>query len=47
VGGGILGRPVEVIYEDDKTDPVVAMEATRKSSATAYWRSSGRLPQET
>jgi urea transport system substrate-binding protein len=30
VGGGILGRPVEVIFEDDKTDPVVAMDATRK-----------------
>jgi hypothetical protein len=30
VGGGILGRPVEVIYEDDKTDPLVAMDATRK-----------------
>ena len=29
-GGGILGRPVEVIYEDDKTDPAVAVEATRK-----------------
>jgi urea transport system substrate-binding protein len=29
-GGGILGRPVEVIYEDDKTDPAVAVDATRK-----------------
>jgi urea transport system substrate-binding protein len=29
-GGGILGRPVEVIYEDDKTDPEVAADATRK-----------------
>src|SRR6266702_7591512 len=29
-GGGILGRPVQVIYEDDKTDPAVAVDATRK-----------------
>jgi urea transport system substrate-binding protein len=29
-GGGILGRPVEVIYEDDKTDPDAAVQATRK-----------------
>jgi urea transport system substrate-binding protein len=29
-GGGILGRPVEIIYEDDKTDPDAAMNATRK-----------------
>ena len=29
-GGGILGRPVEVVYEDDKTDPAVASDATRK-----------------
>jgi urea transport system substrate-binding protein len=29
-GGGILGRPVEVIYEDDKTDPDAALAATRK-----------------
>jgi urea transport system substrate-binding protein len=29
-GGGILGRPIEVIYEDDKTDPTVAVEATRR-----------------
>jgi urea transport system substrate-binding protein len=29
-GGGILGRPVQVIYEDDKTDPAVAADATRK-----------------
>jgi urea transport system substrate-binding protein len=28
--GGILGRPVEVIYEDDKTDPAAAVDATRK-----------------
>lgn len=28
--GGILGRPVEVLYEDDKTDPAAAAEATRK-----------------
>jgi branched-chain amino acid transport system substrate-binding protein/urea transport system substrate-binding protein len=28
--GGILGRPVEVIYEDDKTDPAAALEATKK-----------------
>jgi urea transport system substrate-binding protein len=28
--GGILGRPVEVIYEDDKTDPDAAVAATRK-----------------
>jgi len=29
-GGGILGRPVELVYEDDKTDPAVAVDATRK-----------------
>jgi urea transport system substrate-binding protein len=29
-GGGILGRPVEIIYEDDKTDPEIAVKATRK-----------------
>jgi branched-chain amino acid transport system substrate-binding protein/urea transport system substrate-binding protein len=29
-GGGILGRPVEVIYEDDKTNPAAASDATRK-----------------
>jgi branched-chain amino acid transport system substrate-binding protein/urea transport system substrate-binding protein len=29
-GGGILGRPLEIIYEDDKTDPTVAVKATRK-----------------
>src|SRR5712692_3882544 len=29
-GGGILGRPVEVLYQDDKTDPAVALDATRK-----------------
>ena len=29
-GGGILGRPVEVIYEDDKTNPEAALGATRK-----------------
>jgi branched-chain amino acid transport system substrate-binding protein/urea transport system substrate-binding protein len=29
-GGGILGRPVEVLYEDDKTDPAAAVDATRK-----------------
>lgn len=28
--GGILGRPLEVIYEDDRTDPAVAVKATRK-----------------
>jgi len=28
--GGILGRPVEVIYEDDKTDPAAALDATHK-----------------
>jgi len=28
--GGILGRPLEVIYEDDQTDPVAAVRATRK-----------------
>jgi urea transport system substrate-binding protein len=28
--GGILGRPVEVIYADDKTDPAVAADATRR-----------------
>jgi len=27
-GGGILGRPVELIYEDDKTDPKTAVEKT-------------------
>ena len=32
--GGILGRPVEVVYEDDKTDPVAAVDATRKLSVT-------------
>jgi urea transport system substrate-binding protein len=29
-GGGILGRPVAVIYEDDKTDPAAAVEAAHK-----------------
>jgi branched-chain amino acid transport system substrate-binding protein/urea transport system substrate-binding protein len=29
-GGGILGRPVELLYEDDKTDPAAAVDATRK-----------------
>jgi branched-chain amino acid transport system substrate-binding protein/urea transport system substrate-binding protein len=29
-GGGILGRPVEIIYEDDKTNPDVALKATRR-----------------
>ena len=29
-GGGILGRLVEVIYEDDKTDPAAAVDATHK-----------------
>ena len=28
--GGILGRPVEIIYADDKTDPAAAVEATQK-----------------
>jgi urea transport system substrate-binding protein len=28
--GGILGRPIELIYEDDKTDPTAALEATQK-----------------
>ena len=28
--GGILGRPVEIIYEDDKTNPDAAVNATRK-----------------
>jgi urea transport system substrate-binding protein len=28
--GGILGRPVELVYEDDKTDPAAAVAATRK-----------------
>jgi urea transport system substrate-binding protein len=28
--GGILGRPVELIYEDDRTDPAAAVAATRK-----------------
>ena len=29
-GGGILGRPVEIVYEDDKTNPDAAVNATRK-----------------
>jgi branched-chain amino acid transport system substrate-binding protein/urea transport system substrate-binding protein len=29
-GGGIFGRLVEVIYQDDKTDPAAAVEAARK-----------------
>jgi len=28
--GGILGRPVEIVYADDKTNPDAAVEATRK-----------------
>ncbi len=28
--GGILGRPVEIIYADDKTDPTSAVEATER-----------------
>ena len=28
--GGILGRPVELLYADDNTDPAVATDATRK-----------------
>ena len=28
--GGILGRPVEIVYADDKTDPAAAVEATQK-----------------
>ncbi len=28
--GGILGRPVEVVYEDDRTDPAAAVKATHK-----------------
>jgi branched-chain amino acid transport system substrate-binding protein/urea transport system substrate-binding protein len=28
--GGILGRPVELVYADDKTDPAVAAQAARK-----------------
>jgi urea transport system substrate-binding protein len=28
--GGILGRPLEILYEDDKTDPAVAADAARK-----------------
>jgi branched-chain amino acid transport system substrate-binding protein/urea transport system substrate-binding protein len=28
--GGILGRPLQVIYQDNKTDPAVAEDATRK-----------------
>ena len=28
--GGILGQPVELLYADDKTDPAVATDATRK-----------------
>ncbi|MSP83624.1 MAG: hypothetical protein EXQ94_12075 [Alphaproteobacteria bacterium] len=29
-GGGILGRPVEILYEDNKTDPKTAVERTTK-----------------
>jgi branched-chain amino acid transport system substrate-binding protein/urea transport system substrate-binding protein len=29
-GGGIQGRPVEVIYKDDKTDPTAASNATQE-----------------
>lgn len=29
-GGGILGRPVEIVNEDDKTNPDLAANATRK-----------------
>jgi branched-chain amino acid transport system substrate-binding protein/urea transport system substrate-binding protein len=29
-GGGILGRPLEVIYEDNKTDPKTSVEVTTK-----------------
>jgi urea transport system substrate-binding protein len=29
-GGGILGRPLEIVYEDDKTNPDAAVNATRK-----------------
>ena len=28
--GGILGRLIEVVYEDDRTDPAAAVEATHK-----------------
>ena len=28
--GGILGRPIEVVYADDKTDPAVATDAARR-----------------
>jgi ABC-type branched-subunit amino acid transport system substrate-binding protein len=28
--GGILGRPLTILYEDDKTDPEVAEKATRQ-----------------
>src|SRR4051812_3079407 len=28
--GGILGTPVEVVYADDKTDPAVATDVTRR-----------------
>jgi urea transport system substrate-binding protein len=45
-GGGILGRPLQVIYENDKIDPAVAVKATRKLiEACSRW--SGRSPQET
>lgn len=30
VGGGILGRPLEIVYVDDKTDPEAAADATRR-----------------
>src|SRR5713226_5708586 len=29
-GGGVLGRPLEMVYADDKTDPTAAVDATRK-----------------
>src|SRR6202040_2748412 len=28
--GGILGRPLEIIYQDDQTDPAIAVKATNK-----------------
>jgi urea transport system substrate-binding protein len=47
-GGGILGRPVEVIYEDDKTDPAAAVDATRKLiERDGVLAGSGQSPRET
>jgi len=29
-GGGIMGRPLEIVYEDNRTDPKTSVEATTK-----------------